>query len=147
MEEFLPLIIGIVWLVYTIYNKSKKKGAKQQHPEVTQETPISSFFEQLFTDKETLKPQPYGLYESDEENLPVEEYEQVAYEPEEESSPFLKTELADFMYEGQSATITSDNHLMEENEDEEYQINRTDFDLRKAIIFSEILNAPYIGYK
>jgi len=51
------------------------------------------------------------------------------------------------MYEGQAATETSDNHLMEENEDEENQINRTDFDLRKAIIFSEILNAPYIGYK
>jgi hypothetical protein len=147
MEEYLPLIIGIVWLVYTIYNKGKKRGAKPPHPEAAQETPISSFFEQLFTDKETLKPQPYGLYESDEENLPVEEYEQVAYEPEEKSSPFLKTELADFMYEGQPATETSDNHLMEENEDEENQFNRTDFDLRKAIIFSEILNAPYIGYK
>lgn len=147
MEEFLPLIIGIVWLVYTIYNKGKKKGVKPQHPGTTQDTPVSSFFEQLFTDKETSKPQPYGLYESDEEYQRDEEYKKVAYEQEEDSSPFLKTELADFMYEGQAATETSDNHLMEENEDEENQINRTDFDLRKAIIFSEILNAPYIGYK
>ena len=147
MEEFLPIIIGIVWLVYTIYNKGKKKEARKRHPDHAEETKPPSILEQIMTAGEVYKPQPYEMHDEPEEDELVEEYVEVAHEFEKEPSPFLRTELADFMYEGQTALTPSDNYMMEEKTDMENQVEKQNFDLRKAIIFSEILNAPYIGYK
>ncbi len=147
MEEFLPLVIGIIWLVYTIYSKAKKKEAKRHHPDKSEESKAPSILEQLFTGNEALKPQPYETYDESVESQLVDEYDEVVSEPEQESGPLLRTELSDFMQEGQPAIIPSGNYMMEEKTDMENQIEKLDFDLRKAIIFSEILNAPYIGYK
>ena len=147
MEEFLPLIIGIVWLVYTIYNKGKKKEARRRQPDHTEETKSPSILEQFLTGGEVFKPQPYEMYDEPEEGELIEEHDEVAHEFEKESRPFLSTELADFVHEGQTAITPSANYIMEEKTDIENQVEKQDFDLRKAIIFSEILNAPYIGYK
>jgi len=147
MEEFLPLIIGIIWLVYTIYSKGKKKEAKRHHPGRSEEAKAPSILEQLFTGNEVLKPQPYETYDEPDESQLIDEYDEVVNEPVKESKPFLRTELADFMHEGQPAVTPSGNYLMEERTDLENQFEKLDFDLRKAIIYSEILNAPYIGYK
>lgn len=147
MEEFLPIIIGIAWLVYTIYSKGKKKGANRSRPEGKEKAPITSILEQLFTDKEGLSPKPYEVYNEAEEGQPIDEYEEFDFEPEEKSTPFLKAELADFKHEGQAALSPQESYLNEDDIDENDQAERPDFDLRKAIIFSEILNAPYIGYK
>ena len=147
MEEFLPIIIGIIWLVYTIYNKGKKKEAKRRHPGRSEEAKAPSILEQLFTDSEEFKPQPFEMHDEPGESQFVEEYNEVDDEPEEKPEPFLRTELADFMQEGQSAITPSGNYMMEEMPGLENQVEKLDFDLRKAIIFSEILNTPYIGYK
>jgi ribosome-binding protein aMBF1 (putative translation factor) len=147
MEEFLPIIIGIIWLVYTIYSKGKKKEAKRHHPGRSEQAKAPSILEQLFTDSEVLKPQSYETYDEPVESQLVDEYDEVVNEPEQESGPLLRTELSDFMQEGQPAITASGNYMMEEKTDMENQIEKLDFDLRKAIIFSEILNAPYIGYK
>jgi hypothetical protein len=147
MENFLPIIIGVAWLVYTIYSKGKKRGANRSHPEDTEKAPTPSFLEQLFTDKEELSPQPYQVYNEAEAYEPIEKYEEVVFEQEEELTPFLRAELADFEHEGQTAISPLENYLTEEDTDENNQVERPDFDLRRAIIFSEILNAPYIGYK
>ncbi len=147
MEELLPLIIGIVWLIYTIYNKGKKKEARKRHSEDSEEKTPSSILEQIFTRNESFKPQSYDVYDESEDSQRVEEYVEVAQKQEEETRPFLNKELADFVHEGQVAITPSDAYLMEQNTDKEDQAEKLDFDLRKAIIFSEILNAPYIGYK
>lgn len=147
MEELLPLIIGIVWLIYTIYNKGKKKEARKRHSEDSEEKTPSSILEQIFTRNESFKPQSYDVYDESEDSQLVEEYVEVAQKQEEETRPFLNKELADFVHEGQVAITPSDAYLMEQNTDKEDQAEKLDFDLRKAIIFSEILNAPYIGYK
>jgi len=139
MEEILPIIIGVAWLVYTIYSKGKKKEANRSRPEDIEKEPTTSILEQLFTDNEEQGSQPYEVYNE------IEEQEDVVFE--EESTPFLNAEFADYKQEGQTAITPFENHLIEENMDENNQAERPDFDLRKAIIFSEILNAPYIGYK
>lgn len=147
MEELLPLIIGVVWLIYTIYNKGKKKGAKRRQPDGISEEKAPSILEQIFAGSEAFQPQTYEVYEEPEENYLVEEYIDVESGKEEKRSPFLKSELADFVQEGQSAFSSSDDIFAEEILESESHIEKQDFDLRKAIIFSEILNAPYIGYK
>ena len=147
MEELLPLIIGIVWLVYTIYSKGKKKKAERNHPGRSEEAKAPSILEQLFTDNKVFKPQPYEMHDEPVESQFVEEYDEDVDEPEEKPEPFLRTELADFMQEGQSAITPSGNYMKQEKIELENQVEKLDFDLRKAIIFSEILNTPYIGYK
>ena len=147
MEEFLPIIIGIIWLVYTIYNKGKKKEAKRHHPGRSEEARPPSILEQLFTGNEEIKTQPYEEYDEPYEGQLIEKYDEVVDEPEEKPKPFLRTELADFVQEGQSAVMPSGNYMMEEKMEMKNQVENLDFDLKKAIIFSEILNAPYIGYK
>lgn len=147
MEELLPLIIGIVWLVYTIYNKGKRKEAKRHSKDRNEENRPPSIIEQLFAGGEVLKPQPYEEYGEAEDNQLVEVYDEVVHEVKDESRPFLNTELSEYVSEGQTVFSSSDNYLMEEIAQEEIQDEKQDFDLKKAIIFSEILNAPYIGYK
>ena len=147
MEELLPLIIGIVWLVYTIYSKGKKKAARKTSPGDTQETKAPSILEQLFNNNEIIGSQPYETYEEPIEDQMFEHDDVVVKEQVEESRPFLKNELANFMFEGQSAVTVSSDSIKEEMVDWENQAEGSDFDLQKAIIYSEILNAPYIGYK
>lgn len=148
MEELLPLIIGIIWLVYTIYSKGKKRALKREHAEDVSETKAPSIIDQLFAGKDVFNTHSYEVDDEYAENQFIDQLEEEpANVPKEEAQPFLKTELADFVNEGQTAIVSSDTYLKEENEDIEKWVEGHDFDLRKAIIFSEILNAPYIGYK
>lgn len=147
MKEYLPLIIGIIWLVYTIYSKGKKKEAQRHHPGKSEEAGIPSILEQLFTNNAIPQPQPYETDNEVEDIQLMDDYHKVVNVPKEMPKPYLRTELANFMQEGQSAFSPSDNFIYEEIENEGNQDERQKFDLKKAIIFSEILNAPYIGYK
>jgi hypothetical protein len=67
--------------------------------------------------------------------------------------PFLTSELSDFTEEGQSVLeISFDEGLNQVLNNETELVFDTlgdmkDFDLRKAVVLSEILNAPYIDYK
>jgi len=147
MEEILPIIIGIIWLVYTIYSKGKRKEARKNHSGRSEKAKAPSILEQIFTNNEVLSPQPYDMVDESEEDLYVEEYDEVVPEQEELPRPFLSTELASFVKEGQSAITPSGDYIIEEREEVENLVEKQEFDLRKAIIFSEILNTPYIGYK
>ena len=146
MEDYLPLIIGIIWLAYTLYNKGqKKKNVKGPNSSERGKKPVSSLLEQILLGKESIEPQPYetsdSFIETTEEN--IEEVEEVVTA--QKSEPFLQTELANFVQEGQPAFFAEDSlaglEIFEEKEEEKYI---DDFDLKKAIVFSEILNAPYI---
>jgi len=146
MEDFLPVLIGIVWLVYTLYNRSQKKknaGRPQQTEKKESSTP--SFIEQLLMGDKPAQPLPYEEFdETEPEKIEFEE----EFPIKEKQTPFLKKELADFIYEGQSATY--DESIVEETTTEihsEIETEANDFDLRKAVIYSEILNTPYIVYK
>jgi hypothetical protein len=147
MEELLPLIIGIIWLVYTIFTKGKKKEVRKQSAGEHQEAKEPSVLEQLFSNGEFMEPQPYETYDEPIDDEITEPYEMVLSEEDNDAAPFLKAELSNFMHEGQSAVPTSMNFTDEDLAKHENQVEMPDFDLRKAIIYSEILNAPYIGYK
>ena len=106
-----------------------------------------SILEQLFSNGEIIKPQPYEIYDESIDDEINEQHDVALSEEDKESGPFLKAELSNFMHEGQSAIPTSINFVDEDLAKQENQVELHDFDLRKAIIYSEILNAPYIGYK
>ena len=146
MKDYLPLIIGIIWIAYTLYNRSqKKKNVKRPNSSERDEKPVSSLLEQILLGKESIEPQPYetsdSFIETIEENIEEVEEEVTA----QKSEPFLQTELANFVQEGQPAFFAEDSlaglEIFEEKEKDKYI---DDFDLKKAVVFSEILNAPYI---
>ncbi len=149
MEDFLPILIGIVWLVYTLYNRAqKKKNAGRPQQAEKKENRSPSFIEQLLMGEEPAQPQPYETYEKFDETEPDKIEFDEEFPVKEKPTPFLKKELSDFVYEGQSSTYNE--NILENAVDEiqsETKTEADDFDLRKAIIYSEILNAPYIVYK
>jgi len=154
MEELLPLIIGVLWLLYTFYSKSQKKKARERSASPgnkTNEKP--SFLEQLLANKGIQLESPEPLeYEEDIIDEPFETQETADTKTEEKIKPFLQSELSEFMGEGYSgfSTAFQDENYLESIKDistSELSQQLTEFDLKKAIIFSEILNAPYIDYK
>lgn len=151
MEELLPLIIGILWLVYTFYTRGqKKKSARRPVNEENQPSKGPSFLEQLLAGQ--------GIQLEDEEDpaLYVEEEpifeEQVTRARDTKAKPFLRTELSGYTGEGQSqfsATYQKDQKEMDEIYGLPFEFNQNmePFDLKKAVVFSAILDAPYIDYK
>ena len=155
MEELLPLLIGVIWLAYTWYSKGQKKKQEKSRAERGEEETARkepSVLEQILMGQEIRLDEPEEEYEylEEEEDLPERKYE----EPKPVSTPFLKTEIADYKGEGISSFTDRSRGLrtfMSEAafEEEVYgnEFNTGDFDLRKAVILSEILNPPYIDYK
>ncbi len=154
MEELLPLIIGILWLVYTFYSKGQKKKAPGDSPPKAKEKP--SFLEQLLSAEglQVSSPEPVDY----EEDFPYELEEEPVKAPEkhESRSPFLRTELSQYQEEGQSQFMeafyldeddvgneASEGHYLSSELKEQTE----SFDLKKAVVFSAILDAPYIDYK
>jgi len=148
MEEFLPLLIGIIWLVYTLYNRGqKKKNVRKPQPAKESDNKTPSFIEQLLMGEDVTQPQPYEQEETELELEPVVEKPVINKSERIKSAPFLTSELADFVHEGQSISevYEFEEQIYEKSHDDENIV--ADFDLKKAVIFSEILNPPYIDYK
>ncbi len=150
MENLLPILIGIIWIAYTLYSKGqKKKNVQSHHIEEKQKEKPRSILEQILLGEDLKPPQPFaGLFE-DEEPEPIVQVMGKKEIIRKSPRPFLNEELSAFMQEGQSVSELYDHEktieeiLLEGNEGfEEF-----DFDIRKAVIYSEVLNPPYIHYK
>jgi len=146
MEDLLPILIGIIWVAYTLYNKGKKKKViKQPITHEKRESKPLSIFEQILMGEELKIPQPYSDYLEPVESKPAEPIEEKVEKKRKSPSPFLNEELAQFIQEGQSVSKEKTiEEILHEHEEEPVEV---DFDIRRAVIYSEILNPPYIGYK
>lgn len=150
MEDFLPILIGIIWVAYTLYNKGKKKK-EIKHPVTSEkrENKPLSIFEQILLGEEIKVTQPYTEYSEPEEPLPIPARE-IKYDKGKKSTkPFLVEKLGKFTEEGQSVSglIYQQKTIEQILLEQDLEVAESDFDIRKAVIYSEILNAPYIGYK
>jgi hypothetical protein len=148
MEEFLPILIGIIWLAYTLYTKGQKKGKlKMQQPAEKKESKSPSILEQILMGEPFQQPQPYETNNMEDSTL-SEIFEKVESKPRiKKQSPFLQEELSQFKQEGQRGIISDEMDLTVQDLIHETAIKERDFDLRSAVIYSEILNTPYISYK
>lgn len=148
MEEYLPILIGIIWLAYTLYSKGQKKGKikMQQHGEKSERKP-PSILEQILMGEAIQLPQQYET-----STFETSTHSDIFGEVESKSaplsqSPFLQEELSQFTQEGQRGIITDEMDLTIQELMHEKNLKEKDFDLRSAVIYSEILNTPYINYK
>jgi len=148
MEEFLPILIGIIWLAYTLYTKGKKKGKlKMQQPAEKKENKSPSILEQILMGESFQQPMPYETNNMEDSTL-SEIFEKVDSKPRiKTQSPFLQEELSQFKQEGQRGIISDELDLTVQGMNYETVVKERDFDLRSAVIYSEILSTPYISYK
>lgn len=143
MEDLLPVLIGIIWLAYTLYNRGQKKSKAKLRESVQKQEPRSpSILEQILLGEQ---PQPY-IAPVVEESFQAMEFKEPDPEPVRKNiRPFLSEELSRFTGEGEPGIEKS--AITESPLKETVHVSlikEMDFDLRKAVIFSEILNAPYI---
>lgn len=154
MEDVLYILLLLVWLGYSLYRGSKKRKPAAKEGSQPQKK-SSSVIEDFLSNEFGIEPQEEEK-EADQEPLPAGE---TQYTPVEEvnipsveeqfnkrfagmsKSPFLSRELGDFKEEGMRALEPRErkvrSQIRKHNELKE-------FSLKKAVIYSEILNPPYI---
>ena len=152
MENILPIIILVVWLVYSLYNKEQKRKKRVINPDQNKgkETGRPSLLEQLLAgDLNLQQQQSEPVFEPFQPTTEIPEEQKSVFEKKKIApKPFLMDELENIQEEGQRST--TEDEILDVDEVEINPQNRLDLyeiDFRKAVIFSEILNAPYITYK
>jgi hypothetical protein len=148
MEDFIYLIALIAWVAFAFYRKSQKKSeAARKEQQRTQPRDISSPFpsmKDIFGEEPAEEDLPVpvtrtattdGMAPQSEETEFAKEYKRSGISSVEElDSPLIlkKTEYADIQEDG----ISEENLLIRDW--------RARVDLRQAVIYSEILNRPYV---
>jgi hypothetical protein len=148
MEDYIYLIALIAWVVFAFYRKSQKKGETSRPGQtVPQPENVPSPFptiREIFGGEPAVEPQPApvawtlgndGMAPVMVETEFEKEYKRSGISSVEEiNSPLLMDQM-------ESVDI-EENEVMEENDfRKEF---RAGIDLRRAVIYSEILNRPYV---
>lgn len=148
MEEYLYILAGIAYLAYSFYSSSKKKKAKRP---VNENQPYENVSEKE-TDFNLEKLFGIDSLKKEIEELP---YEMMGVEIEktfEQEQPFeqeqvyeeVKQPIVDEVKAVQMKYSENVVQQIEVEEEEEIIEEKEQLDLRAAIIYSEILNPPYI---
>jgi hypothetical protein len=166
MDDFLYIIIGIIWVVYSLYANKQKQQKKrmleeqrrqQQAGEVVQDGPSRprSIIEQILDPdpevitpeaeyyEEETSPQEAYSYETPDNNTPAPAYQSLESVAEEISANYFENQYAsrkEENYYDNKEMSESANYTGVKEQDDLLE----EFDLRKAVIYSEILNPRYI---
>ena len=148
MKDFLPLLIGLIWLGFTLYKKSQKSRSGdttvKRKPSMLEQLLLGEQFNAVVQpETESLDP----VYEEYDETVEKESLKTEPIESLKEQSPFLRYELSNFVEEGGKIFVEENDNYNIDHEmvyTEEKGTQLIDFDLKRAVIYSEILNAPYI---
>jgi hypothetical protein len=152
MEDYIYILLGVAWILYAIYRANQKKKAKEAESQDTAEPvgdgnfEMKSMIDELLGNDSIAQPetaQTNDLYQSKAGVTDYDKYRkghdiQTDYKldsvPEEEGV----SSISSYQYEDKSLEVT-DNEV----NDELLKHIHVDFDLRKAVIYAEILNRPY----
>lgn len=147
MEDYIYILLGIVWVLYSLYRANKKSKEKQR---VTENE--DSYSESESVDQ-ALKEIMLGLSGTPEPKVTsYEDDHRLVMEPEEPEPVVNKTKFKlDSIPAEEGSPVfnrikSGFDREVDYNDDAQESENLRDyldFDLRKAVIFSEILNRPY----
>lgn len=151
MEDYIFILIAIVLSVFGAINQNKKKKMEQMMEEEQEPEHEPSFFDQIFDDPMFREePQPKTVREP-----VVMERPQIIPEPRKaerripepklerqplRSSLLKKTEIGDAIHKNKIASSATETET--ETKGARYSV-MSDFSLRKAIIYAEILERKY----
>jgi hypothetical protein len=145
-EDYLYIIIGLVWVAFSIYKGAQKKKSLAKTPQQSEEGEVQkkkkSFFDEFLSeiikDDEPVPNESIEVEEKFREPVIVEQDKVFSYDDiVEESNVIVESNV----YEVKPTTDLNfqqelKSHLKSKKE-------QPRFDLRKAIIYSEILNRRY----
>lgn len=148
-EDYLYIIIGLIWVAFSIYKGAQKKKAKSQSHEDMDEAEeptvkksiFENFLNEIIKDEEPIQYEPVEIKEEVAEPVqsrPNEEEKIFSYDDYYEESNFLS-----------KSNVYKDRQPLESTLNQELQTHlkaskqKPRFDLRKAVIYSEILNRRY----
>lgn len=149
-DDYIYILVGVIWLAFSIYKGvQKKKAAQEKETESDNgetQSPKKSIFEdflnQLVSEEE---PVPYQPTENEESNKKEEivveagnETELFSYDDVYEESNYL--EKTDVFKEESPIKPTL---KTSEKAHKKRITKKSRFNLRRAIVYSEILNRPY----
>ncbi len=142
MEELIPLILAIIWLVYSLYKKNAKKKQKSpalplEETTTTKPSNAKSILERILFGEEpspAYNPQSVEIPENDFVN-----YDDEAIASEETK---IKEEIIHdpVIWQKTDAQFNKDYQVQD---DKSAKIQGEEFDLRKAVIHSIVLERPY----
>ena len=152
MEDLIYLIILIAWAVFAFYRQSQKKKAaaraaqaRPEAPEPEPEPTTRSWEEILFGEEEVMETEPEPMPQEEPERWPG----RSARGPVSLEQMYMQRRMESLEDPRVQRRLEEEKKgLPEEVEDslepvEEREHLLKDFDLRKAIIYSEILRRPY----
>jgi len=152
MEEFIYIIIGVIWLAATIYKASQKKKGKAGPQKPATSTPgteskvsARSLLEQLLEGQQVSIPEPEVVELETEYDEPM-----IAEVEERRRKESFKTEYAGYGFKSLESLsgegVSSLGQIKFKDimkEDKKKAGGPVKIDLRKAIIYSAILERPY----
>jgi hypothetical protein len=142
MEDYIFIIIAIVLSIVGALNQNKKKKAMQEQQDGDEQHQEPSFFEQIFDDP---------VFQEEEiqvEKVPAKtetpevkkREKRVPHKPL-QSSLMKKTEISGSIDDNIGAAIGEDEY--EETQETTRESIMNGFSLKKAVIYSEIINRKY----
>ncbi len=146
MEDYIFILIAIVLSIFGAINQNKKKKMEQMREEEPEPEHESSFFDQIFDDPMfSEEPKPKPVREPVVVEKPRTVHERRIPEPKLQRQPLRssivkKTEIGDAIHKDKIASTATAKEA--ETKDARYSI-MSDFSLRKAILYSEILERKY----
>ena len=133
MDDLLIIILTLVVAVIGAFGRKKKKEANQSQSAGGTQQP-QDFWDMFMNQGEQQQKQPQFIYEDEPEEAPEEKIvvekkgrPKYSFSAEEEGKSDIKEELIKSL----------------DSERKKVQIEGEDFSLRKAVIYSEILNRKY----
>jgi hypothetical protein len=163
MEDYFYILVGILWIVFSVIkarNKNKQTQSEDSSEETSRRTTLEDILGELLETEENQQSGPIPQ-KNTFETIPASEDTQTIYQSLEEVSTLPE------IYRQYSGEIT-DNNLLKgiyeslEDDDEvklvttnnlsdtdntitesHLGLNNHDFDLRKAVVYSAILERPY----
>jgi hypothetical protein len=156
MEDFIYILIGIAWIAYSVYNQGQKQKRKLQAKnaiETEEEIPEMEQNLRSFLDKKLNLDGIFDIEDKPNEYLD-NPYSAIDVVEEKDESSYFKAETEGVTaFKAEPVANEVVDFEMDDSTEEEQSSNPLegifsetgDFELKKAIIFSEILNPPYIN--
>ena len=140
MEEWIYIVLGIGWVVLSFVLKSRKKKAQNANRNYDEEILISNEEENepFFGGLESFLDKTENF---EEKNVSIKHNYPIKITPEVDKNTFLNVKNASL-----EKKIVNNEEVFDEHNTTEIQDvdDEKRFDLRQAVIFSEILRTPYI---
>lgn len=149
-EDFLYIIIGILWIAFSFYNAKKKKDAKKKQPPTNkQKSMLESLLGEVGYDNDQEESVLYKKENNHVNTDPIaikteETTEVFSYDDYYEESNYKpKIDVIEKEKEPIIPNIEKDNNYSETQKNNTSKKGKKKINLRKAVIYSEIINKVY----